>query len=127
MLLLDAAFPAELKLEPLWPEKDRLTHNTWKTSGPELIDQLDVYQYANSVAPRRPAIPVTYLLATPETWTVVNAAYDAVVLKTQASYVHSFSPGIIKRVASAHWMENSVPDRIAKELDLMLRKLVKGS
>ena len=126
MLLLDASFPTELKLEPLWPEKDRLTHDYWKGRA-EKIDQLDVYEYANSVAPRQPAIPVTYLLATPETWTGVSAAYDAVVLKTQADYVHSFHPGIIKKVASPHWMENSVADRIARELDLMLRKVAKRS
>jgi pimeloyl-ACP methyl ester carboxylesterase len=124
MVLLDASFPTELKLEPLWPEKDRLTHDYWHGRA-EKIDQLDVYDYANSVAPRQPAIPVTYLLATPETWTGPSAAYDALILKTQADYVHSFHPGILKRVASAHWMENAVPDRVAKEVDLMLGKLSK--
>jgi pimeloyl-ACP methyl ester carboxylesterase len=124
MLLLDASFPTELKLEPLWPEKDRLTHDYWKGRAEE-IDQLDVYEYANSVASRQPAMPVTYLLATPQTWTIGSPAYDAVVLGTMADYVHSFHPGIIKRVASAHWMENAVPDRIAKELDLMEKKVAK--
>lgn len=124
MLLLDASFPTELKLEPLWPEKDRLTHDYWKGRA-EKIDQLDVYEYANSVASRQPAIPVTYLLATPETWTGVSAAYDAVVLKTMAAYVHSFPHGIIKRVASAHWMENAIPERVARELDLLEQKIAK--
>jgi pimeloyl-ACP methyl ester carboxylesterase len=124
MLLLDAGFPTELKLEPLWPEKDRLTHDWWKGRA-EQIDALDVYEYANSVASRQPAIPVTYLLAKPSTWLGISPAYDAVIMKTMAEYVHSFHPGIIKTVASAHWMENAIPDRVAKELDLLEKKAAK--
>ncbi len=52
MPLLEAGFPTELKLEPLFPEKDRLTHDWWK-GRVEQIDVLDVYEYANSVAPPR--------------------------------------------------------------------------
>jgi pimeloyl-ACP methyl ester carboxylesterase len=122
MLLLDAAFPTELSLDHLWPPAERFAHAQWK-DGAERIDQLDVYQYANSVASRQPQIPMTYLLATPETWTEGPAAYKAAILPTMAKYVHSFSPGNIKPVRSPHWMENAVPDRIAAELDLLFRKV----
>lgn len=125
MLLLDAAFPDELSLEPLIPAKDRFTHAQWR-EGAEKIDQLDVYQYANARASRRPAIPVTYLLATPETWTGFSPAYDKVVIKVQAAYVRRFKPGVLKRVASPHWMESAVPERIAKELDLLLARIARG-
>jgi pimeloyl-ACP methyl ester carboxylesterase len=124
MLLLDAGFPTELKLEPLFPEKDRLTHDWWKGRA-EQIDVLDVYEYANSVAAHQPAIPLTYLLAKPSTWLGVSPAYDAVIMQTMADYVHSFSPGIIKAVTSDHWMENAIPDRVAKELDLLEKKAAK--
>jgi pimeloyl-ACP methyl ester carboxylesterase len=125
MVLLDAAFPTELTLEPLWPPDERLKHSEWH-EGAEKIDQLDVYQYANRVGARQPAIPVTYLLATPETWTQGPPAYNAAILKAQAAYVHGFEPGVIKRVASEHWMEHAVPERIAKELDLLIRQVAHG-
>jgi pimeloyl-ACP methyl ester carboxylesterase len=125
MLLLDSGFPTELKLEPLWPANERLNHNDWSGKA-EKIDSLDLYEYANSVASRQPAIPVTYLLAKPSTWLGISPAYDAVIMKTMADYVHSFAPGIIKPVTSAHWMENAIPDRVAKELDLLEKKVAKS-
>jgi pimeloyl-ACP methyl ester carboxylesterase len=125
MVLLDSGFPTELKLEPLWPASERLNHDDWSGKA-EKIDSLDVYEYANSVASSQPKIPVTYLLAKPSTWLGISPAYDAVIMKTMAEYVHSFSPGVIKPVTSAHWMENAIPDRVAKELDLMEKKVAKS-
>ena len=122
MVLLDAAFPTELSIDHFWPANERFNHDDWK-QGAEKIDQLDVYEYANRVASHQPAIPVTYLLATPETWTTGPPAYRSAVLPTMARYVHSFSPGVIKPVKSPHWMENAVPDRIAAEIDLIVRKI----
>ena len=90
MLLLDAAFPTEATLDPILPQSERFKHADWRT-GAEKIDQLDVYQYALKHRSRQPAIPVVYLLATPQTWTTgepQDAAYDVAVLKTQAAYVH---------------------------------------
>jgi pimeloyl-ACP methyl ester carboxylesterase len=122
MVLLDAAFPTELGIDHFWPADERFKHDDWK-QGAEKIDQLDVYEYANRTASHQPAIPVTYLLATPETWTTGPVAYRAAVLPAMARYVHSFSPGVIKPVKSPHWMENAVPDRIAAEIDLVVRKI----
>jgi len=124
MLLLDAAFPTEATLDPILPQSERFKHADWRT-GAEKIDQLDVYQYALRHRARPPAIPVVYLLATPQTWTTgepQDAAYDAAVLKTQAAYVHSFSPGILKRVPSPHYMEGAVPARVARELDELIAR-----
>ena len=33
---------------------------------------------------------------------------------------------ILKRVASPHWMEQAVPDRIAKEIDLLFKRIARG-
>ena len=57
-----------------------------------------------------PDIPVTYLRATPETWTLGLPAYDAVILNTQEAYVASFPQGVFKEVESPHYMEASVPN-----------------
>lgn len=68
---------------------------------------------------KEPAIPVTYLLATPSGWTGPHA-YEAVVLKYIAKYVDRFSPGVLKEVESPHYMEAAVPDRIAQELEKVI-------
>ncbi len=47
------------------------------------------------------------------------------IMQTMADYVHSFHRGIIKTVASAHWMENAIPDRVARGLDLLEKKVAK--
>jgi hypothetical protein len=62
---------------------------------------------------------VTYLLATPSGWSG-PPAYEAVVLKRIASYVDRFSPGVLVKVTSPHYMETAVPDRIAQELEQVI-------
>lgn len=118
MVLLDASFPGELALEPLWPKNERLTHDEWK-EGAETLDELGVYQESQGLSGRLPAIPVTYLLATPSGWTG-PPKYEAVVLKRMAKYVDGFSPGVLKRVRSPHYMEAAVPERIAREVDKLI-------
>ena len=89
MVLLDAAFPGELPLERYWPKDERLTHGMWKESA-EKVDELSVYQLASRL--KQPKIPVTYLLATPSTWTVGSPKYNAVIHDRIAAYVKGFKP-----------------------------------
>ena len=101
MLLLDAGFPTELKLEPLFP-RERAPHARL-VEGPRREDRRARRLRATPTAslPQQPKIPVTYLLAMPyDVARAVSPAYDAVIMKTMADYVHSFHPGMIKRVKS---------------------------
>lgn len=111
MVLLDASFPDEIELEPLWPEEDRYNHDDWADTE-ELVDFLAVHTAAHALRGNEAAIPVVYLLATPSTWTG-PPAYEAVVLDAIRAYVASFSPGIVREVESEHWMENAVPQIVA--------------
>ena len=65
MVLLDAQFPGLLKLEHYWPKEERLPNVDWSYAE-ENIDQYDVNLYAQRHAGQVPDIPVTYLLATPD-------------------------------------------------------------
>jgi pimeloyl-ACP methyl ester carboxylesterase len=121
MLLLDANFPDELSLETLFPPEERFTHDEWK-DGAEQLDQLSVYEATYAMRGNEPAIPVTYLLATPSTWPLGNPAYDEVIHQVIADYVARFSPGEIVEVPSDHWMENDVPDVIVDHLDALVAK-----
>jgi pimeloyl-ACP methyl ester carboxylesterase len=118
MVLLDASFPEELDLEKHFPPDERWDHTEWKVLE-EQVDQLTSYQQAHALLGQEPAIPVTYLLATPSGWTG-PPAYEAVVLDRIASYVDRFSPGVLVEVASPHYMETAVPDRIAQELEKVI-------
>ncbi len=62
---------------------------------------------------------MTYLLATPSGWTG-PPAYEAVVHDYIAKYVNRFSPGVLKKVESPHYMEAAVPERIARELEKVI-------
>ena len=62
---------------------------------------------------------MTYLLATPSGWTG-PPANEAVGLDRIATYVDRFSPGVLAKVASPHYMEAAVPDRIAQELEKVI-------
>jgi hypothetical protein len=59
---------------------------------------------------------VTYLLAWPAGWSG-PAAYEAVIHERIARYVHRYSPGVVEKVESDHYMEAAVPDRIVQELE----------
>jgi pimeloyl-ACP methyl ester carboxylesterase len=120
MVLLDASFPEELDLEKHFPPDERWDHSEWKVLE-EQVDQLTAYQQAHALLGREPAIPVTYLLATPSGWTG-PPAYEAVVLDQIAGYVDRFSPGVLVEVPSPHYMEAAVPERIAQELEAVIAK-----
>ena len=121
MLLLDANFPDELTLESTYPLEERFTHDEWN-EGREKLDQLSVYEATMAMRGNEPAMPVTYLLATPSTWPAGIPAYDDVIHQAMADYVAAFSPGVIIEVPSEHWMENDVPDAIVEHLDVLVAK-----
>jgi hypothetical protein len=118
MVLLDASFPEELDLEHFFPPEDRWDHTEWKTLE-EQVDQLTSYQQAHALLGEEPAIPVTYLLARPSSWTG-PAGYEAVVEDYIATYVDRFSPGVLKDVQSPHYMEEAVPERVVQELEKVI-------
>ena len=124
MVLLDAIVPGLLELERYWPKEERLWNvpkADWG-SAEEKIDQYDVNVYAQKHAGQVPDIPLTYLLATPnpgEGWEGPPAWTEA-VLDELPEYVESFSPGVLKKVESPHYMEPVIPERIAKEVEMLI-------
>ena len=120
MVLLDASFPEELDLERYFPTDERWDHSEWKVLE-EQVDQLTAYQQAHALLGKEPAIPVTYLLATPRagpahpptrpsSWTT---SPDTSTGSPQASSTRCQSP---------HYMEAAVPERIAQELEKVIAK-----
>ena len=69
-------------------------------------------------------MPLTYLLATPlsEGWEGPPGWQEA-VLDELDEFVESFSPGVLKKVKSSHYMERAVPERIAKEVDMLISSI----
>jgi len=106
------------QLERYFPKDERFNHTEWKVLE-EQVDQLTAYQQAHALLGKEPAIPVTYLLATPSGWTG-RPAYEAVVQDYIAKYVDRFFPGVLKKVESPHYMEAAVTDRIAQELEKII-------
>ena len=126
MVLIDAAFPGEWKLEHLWPKEERLKNDDWSVYE-EKIDQPAVYKYA-LYAVKQPDIPVTFLLETPtsEAWEGPPAWEEAVVDK-RVEYVEGFSPGVFKKVGrhipSYTNMEQAAPEPIAREVDMLITSI----
>ncbi|CAN5862981.1 hypothetical protein BH18ACT11_BH18ACT11_29430 [soil metagenome] len=121
MVLLDAQFPGLLKLEHYWPKEEKLKYTDWSYAE-ENIDQYDVYMYAQQHAGQAPDIPLTYLLATPVSeggWGGPPGWQEA-ALDELPKYVEGFSPGVLKKVSSPHYMEPMVPERIAKEVETLI-------
>ena len=127
MVLLDAIVPGLLELEHYWPKEERLWNvpkADW-SNAEEKIDLYDLNVYAQRHAGQVPDIPVTYLQATPnpgEGWGGPPAWTEA-VLDELPEYVESFSPGVLKLVESPHYMEEAVPERIAKEVETLIASI----
>jgi pimeloyl-ACP methyl ester carboxylesterase len=127
MVLLDAQFPGLLELERYWPKEERLPNvpkEDW-SNAEEKIDQYDVNVYAQQHAGQVPDIPLTYLLATPnpgEGWGGPPDWTEA-VLEELPEYVEGFSPGVLKKVESPHYMEPMIPGRIAKEVETLIASI----
>lgn len=122
LLLLDASFPDDLTLDPLLPREERFDATDWSQSD-ENISQLIAYSEALAMRGNEPDIPVTYLRATPQTWTLGFADYDAAILETQEAYVDSFPQGLLIEVESDHYMESDVPEQIVTELDALIDRI----
>lgn len=45
------------------------------------------------------------------------------MLDVLPEYVESFSPGVLKKVRSPHYMEPVIPERIAKEVDMLIASI----
>ena len=124
MVLLDAIVPGLLELEHYWPKEERLPNMDWSYAE-ENIDQYDVNLYAQRHAGQVPDIPMTYLLATPnpgEGWGGPPDWTEA-VLDELPEYVESFSPGVLKKVESPHDMPSVIPERIAKEVEMLIASI----
>jgi pimeloyl-ACP methyl ester carboxylesterase len=122
MVLLDAQIPGLLEHEHYWPKADRLKNVDWSYAE-EKIDQYDVNVYAEQ-AGQVPDIPATYLLATPNPGVEEGPpAWTEAALDELPKYVESFSPGVLKKVESPHYMEEAVPERIAKEVETLISSI----
>ena len=120
-MLLDAGFPDELDLEKFFPESDRLGHGKkhpvsgWADTH-ELVDELAAYEDAQEAADRTPSIPMIYLLADPPNYDGPRGYLDAYP-KELEEFASRYSPGVVKKVQSGHYMEAAIPNRIVDELD----------
>jgi pimeloyl-ACP methyl ester carboxylesterase len=127
MVLLDAQVPGLLELERYWPKEERLWNvpkAEW-SNAEEKIDQYDVNVYAQRHAGQEPDIHLTYLQATPNPgkgWGGPPAWTEA-VLDELPEYLENFSPGVLKKVKSPHYMEPMIPDRIAKEVEMLIASI----
>jgi hypothetical protein len=45
------------------------------------------------------------------------------VLDELGEFAESFSPGVLKKVRSPHYMEQAVPERIAKEVEILIASI----
>lgn len=117
MVLLDAAFPDDLALDPLLPRRDRYrtAHRDDMNNSLERISHYAAHRAAYRFAGREPDIPVTYLASSLEPRnTLGDREYDGLVQHALAAYVDRFSPGKMVWVASPHFMEPAVPEQIAR-------------
>ena len=124
MVLLDAVIPGLLELEHYWPKEEQLKYVDF-SHDEEKIDHYDVNMYAQQVAGKEPDIPLTYLLATPISEDVWGGppAWREAALDELPKYVESFSPGVIKKVESPHYMEEAIPERVFKEVETLIASI----
>ena len=116
MVLLDAMFPDDLSLDPLWPREDwyQSFHADDQCCTPERISHWKVLKKSQKYIGDEPAIPVIYLTAEQDPRNTTGIPeYEALVLDVLAGYVDRFSPGEIRSVDAPHFMEPVVPDDIA--------------
>jgi len=118
MVLLDAMFPDELELEPLFPAEDtfQALSEADETESLERISHFKVLTAGQRFIGKEPDIPVTYLASGREGYEDNDygiPAYTSQIRTLQAAYVERFSPGSLITVAAPHFMEPVVPDQIA--------------
>ena len=118
MVLLDAMFPDELALEPLFPAEDsfQALSEADETESLERISHFKVLTAGQRFIGEEPDIPVTYLASKREGYDDNDygiSAYTSQILTLQAAYVERFSPGRLITVDAPHFMEPVIPDQIA--------------
>lgn len=121
MVLLDSAFPDELRLERLFKPQDRMEASSAddERNSLERISAYKAYKAAQRYIGKEPQIPVTYLSSIPEGFDVNDYGipeYDRRILRLQHAYVERFSPGRYVRVQAPHFMEVVLAPTIATEL-----------
>ena len=119
MVLVDAMFPDELKLDRYLPREYTFKYfrKEDKCCTLERISQYDLIRSLQPTIGKEPDIPVIYLASQQEPRNendFESPEYDARILDTQAAYVDRFSPGILRWVDAPHWMEPVVPDVVAE-------------
>jgi hypothetical protein len=50
-------------------------------------------------------------------------AWREAALDELPEYVESFSPGVIKKVESPHYMEEAIPERVVKEVETLIASI----
>lgn len=114
ILLLDSNVPDEMAIEELLPEDMRYAYGGDIGSNEEL-DHFSAFQEAFAL--EAPAIPLTYMLATPSTWPTTGVPeWDAAILDTLQAYVDGFSPGTWVEVESPMCIECFYPQLVVEEL-----------
>ncbi|GCD89247.1 alpha/beta fold hydrolase [Nocardioides sp. LS1] len=130
MVLIDAHFPDELRLDRLLPPEDRSVHfrEEDRCCSVERIAQVDLYRSLQHGIGSEPDIPVVYLASTQDPLDengLGSPKYHARLLSARRAYVDRFSPGILRAVDAPHFMEPVVPDVIAhavREVDRLATK-----
>ena len=117
MVQLDANLPDMLEaMDRFIPKEERLHPGDWVGTNEE-IDELAVFDQAQALEGELPAIPLTYLAATelsPDPKEVAG------IRALQRAFVDRFSPGRLVILDVPHYMEPEIPQRIAREIDLVI-------
>lgn len=123
MVLLDSPVPDELRLEGLLPAGDRYKafDKEDERDTLERISHYRVFTAASKHIGKEPPIPMTFLASKQEPPEVGIPEYDRKYLDIRADYVDRFSPGRLVEVDAPHFMEPVISERIAKELQKVIR------
>jgi pimeloyl-ACP methyl ester carboxylesterase len=119
MVLLDAMFPDDLTLDPLWPEDERYValDEEDECCTLERISHHKVLVASSEYIGQEPDLPLIYLASEDEGLTVDGPPeYTDVAPEVLQGYVDRFGPGTLMTVSSPHFMEVAILDRIVDEL-----------
>lgn len=123
MVLLDATLPDAPSVERRFvPKDERLQQADWRGTS-ERFDRFTTYLQAQAVAGSTPRIPVTYIAASrldlPPSWPATRIT--AAIRRTQRTFLDGFAPGRLLVVDTPHYMEPLIPERIAREVERVIR------
>lgn len=121
MVLLDASLPQDTKIDDRFlPKSERLQPDEWKTTT-EQIDRLTTYHEAQAIEGNEPKVPLTYIGTTQIDLPSPVKAMTAAIRAGQRRFVDRFSPGRLILLDVPHYMEPVIPDRIAREVELVIK------